>query len=91
MRLTDHDRVHGRRGIRRAGQGDLFKEIAPLRFEQTYDPLCCRREIAVTAGYETKRSSHGGGVDHQSIELATQSKGVKISGGREAEQSRVGD
>jgi hypothetical protein len=90
LRLADHDRRYCSRGIRRARQGDLFKEVAPFGFEQAYYPMCGRREIAVTPGYETERSSHGGGVDHQSIELATQSKGMKISGGGEAEQSRVG-
>ena len=70
LRLADDD--SGRRGgsICHAGQGRLFKEGAPLGFEQAYNPLGRWRKIAVAAGYETERPSHGGGVDHQLIKLA---------------------
>jgi len=91
LRLADHDRRYGGGGIRHTGQGDLFKEVAPFGFEQAYNPLCGWREIAVTTRYETERSSHGSCVDHQSIELTTQSEGMKISCGGKAEQRRVGD
>ena len=70
LRLADDYSGHRGGSIRHARQGRLFKEAASFGLEQAYDPLCRWRKIAVAAGHETERPSHGGGVDDQSIKLA---------------------
>ena len=91
LRLADDDSGHGGGSIRQVRRGRLFKEIASFGFEQGYDPFCGWRKIAVAAGHEAERPSHGGGIDHQSIKLAAEPKRMKVSRRRKTEQRCVGN